>query len=64
MKEFIKLKPLILLIGISKINEIHSARQFISVICLNSEKGTLIDKISHILNTHIEFITWFDQIDP
>ena len=62
IKEFSNLKPLILLIGISKVPDIQSAKKLIASICLNSEKGSLIDKIGNLIKTHLDFITWFLQI--
>ena len=62
VKEFVNLRPLILLVGISKVQDIQSAKRLISTLCLNSEKGTLIDKIGNLLKTHLDFMTWFQQI--
>ena len=64
VKEFLNLKPLILLIGISKVQDIQSAKRLLSCLCLNSDKGTLTDKLGKLLKTHIDFIGWFQQIKP
>ena len=62
IKEFTNLKPLILLLGISKVQDIQSAKKLITILCLNSEKGLLIDKLGHLLKSHLDFMTWFQQI--
>lgn len=62
LKEFLNLKPLVLLIGISKVNDIQSAKKLITCLCSNSDKGTLIEKIASLLKTHLDFIAWFQQI--
>lgn len=62
VKEFANLKPLVLLLGISKVNDLQSAKKLLASICfLNSEKGTLVEKIGNILRTHLDFIAWFQQ---
>lgn len=62
VKEFLNLKPLILLIGISKVNDLQSAKRLIASLCTNNDKGTLIEKIGSLLKTHLDFIAWFQQI--
>ena len=62
VREFLNLKPLILLLGISKVQDIQSAKKLITSLCLNSDKGALIDKIGNLLKTHLDFMTWFQQI--
>ena len=62
IKEFTNLKPLILLLGISKVQDIQSAKKLITTLCLNSEKGLLIDKLGNLLKSHLDFMTWFQQI--
>jgi hypothetical protein len=62
VRQFAKLKPLILLIGISSVQDIQSARKLISILCLNNEKGTLIENIGNLLKTHLDFIAWFQAI--
>jgi hypothetical protein len=64
IKEFLNLKPLILLLGISKSQDIHSAKKLIASLCVNSDKGTLINKLGNLLKTHLDFMTWFQQIKP
>lgn len=59
VKEFLNVKPLILLIGFSRVQDLHSAKRFISALCLNTDKGSLIDKIGNLLKTHLDFIAWF-----
>lgn len=59
VKEFLNVKPLILLIGISRVQDLHSAKRLISALCLNTDKGSLIDKIGNLLKTHLDFIAWF-----
>ena len=62
IKEFLNLKPLILLLGISKAQDIHTAKKLITSLCVNSDKGTLINKLGNLLKTHMDFITWFQTI--
>ena len=62
VKQFSRLKPLILLLGISHVRDIQSARKLISVLCVNNEKGALIENIGSLLKTHLDFISWFQEI--
>ncbi len=62
VKEFLNIRPVILLIGISKCQDLQLAKKFISLICLNCDKGSLTDKIGNLLKTHLDFIAWFIQL--
>jgi hypothetical protein len=64
VKEFLSAKPLVLVLGFSKVQNTQSARKMISVLCSSAEKGSLIDKIGCFLKTHLDFMTWFEQIKP
>jgi hypothetical protein len=64
IKEFLNLKPLVLLLGMSKSQDIHNAKKLIASLCVNSDKGTLINKLGNLLKTHLDFMTWFQQIKP
>ncbi len=61
VKEFLNLKPLILLLGISKSHDINNAKKIITSLCVNNDKGTLINKLGNLLKTHLDFMTWFQQ---
>ena len=62
VKEFLNVRPLILLVGVSKVQDLQSAKKFISLICLNCDKDSLTDKIGNLLKTHLDFIAWFVQL--
>jgi hypothetical protein len=62
IKEFQNLKPLILLIGITKIKDMHSFKRLIACLCLNSLKGSLIDKLGNLFKTHLDFMQWFQNL--
>lgn len=64
VKAFVNLKPLVLVIGFSKVVDIEAARKLIGTLCLNNEKGSLIDRMGSFLKTHLDFIAWFEQIKP
>lgn len=62
LKELQNMRPLILLMGISRVQDLQAAKKLISCLCLNAEKGSLIDKIGNLLKTHLDFIAWFMSI--
>lgn len=70
IKEFVNLRPLILLLGISKVNDIQSAKKLITSLCpttgssaSSGDRGTpLCNKLGNLLKTHLDFMTWFQQI--
>ena len=62
VKEFSNLKPLILLLGITKVKDIQAAKRFIANLCINTEKNSLTDKLGNLFKTHIDFFNWFQTI--
>ncbi len=62
LKEFQNLKPLILLVGLSKIKDMHALKRLVACLCLNSIKGSLVDKLGNLFKTHLDFIQWFQNL--
>ena len=62
VKEFLNLKPLILLLGISKVQDLTTAKKLITCLSANCVKGSLIEKLANLLKTHLDFMSWMQQI--
>ena len=62
VKEFSNLKPLILLLGISKVKDMQAAKKLVPILCINTEKNSLTDKLGNILITHLDFLNWLQTI--
>ncbi len=62
VKEFNNLKPLILLLGISKVKDMQAAKKLIAYLCINTEKDSLTDKLGNLFKTHLDFLNWFQTI--
>ncbi|RNA16342.1 zinc finger FYVE domain-containing 26-like [Brachionus plicatilis] len=53
--------PIILLIGISRVKDINSAKKLVNILSSNNSKETLVDQIGNFLKTHLDFVNWFFQ---
>lgn len=62
LNEFNNLKPIILLLGLTKLNNIQACKRLILCLCLNSAKESLVNKLGNLIKTYLDFITWLQSL--
>jgi hypothetical protein len=62
IKEFTNLRPLLLLLGITKVKDMQAARKFISILCINTDKNSITDKLGNLFKTHFDFFNWLQTV--
>jgi hypothetical protein len=64
INEFNNLKPLILLLAISKVKDSTSANKLLNSLLINQSSDALVYKLSNLFKTHLNFINWIQQLRP
>ena len=60
--EFSEMRPIVLLIGMSKVRSMEAARALIDSLSTSSGKGSLLTrKLAALFDRHLKFVSWFQQ---